>query len=184
MYAVHHAAHLLVSAGMDQTVCIWNVWSRDQKKARILSCHHGAVKDVKWSPYGLFVLSCGYDCTSRLIDVERGIETQVFNEDQVVGVVKFHPHNYNLFLSGGSKGHLKIWDIRSGKVVHNYLRNLDPILDAEFAVDAKRIISSSDVSKSNISENSIIVWDVSREIPLSNQVKFFTNAFWFVSLCF
>ncbi|KAF3661037.1 putative histidinol-phosphate aminotransferase, chloroplastic-like [Capsicum annuum] len=163
-------AHLLASAGMDQTVCIWNVWSRDQKKARVLSCHHGAVKDVKWSPYGLFVLSCGYDCTSRLIDVERGIETQVFNEDQVVGVVKFHPHNYNLFLSGGSKGHLKIWDIRAGKVVHNYLRNLDPILDAEFAVDAKRIISSSDVSKSNISENSIIVWDVSREIPLSNQV--------------
>ncbi|CAN4090265.1 unnamed protein product [Withania somnifera] len=163
-------AHLLASAGMDQTVCIWNVWSRDQKKARVLSCHHAAVKDVKWSPYGLFVLSCGYDCTSRLIDVERGIETQVFNEDQVVGVVKFHPDNYNLFLSGGSKGHLKIWDIRAGKVVHQYVRNLDPILDAEFTFDAKRIISTSDVSRSNISENSIIVWDVSREIPLSNQV--------------
>ncbi|XP_004236830.1 uncharacterized protein [Solanum lycopersicum] len=163
-------AHLLVSAGMDQTVCIWNVWSRDQKKARVLNCHKAAVKDVKWSPYGLFVLSCGYDCTSRLIDVEKGTETQVFNEDQVVGVVKFHPDNYNLFLSGGSKGHLKIWDIRAGKVVHQYVRNPDPILDAEFTVDAKRIISSSDTSKSNISENSIMVWDVSREIPLSNQV--------------
>ncbi|XP_015071883.1 WD repeat-containing protein 25 [Solanum pennellii] len=163
-------AHLLASAGMDQTVCIWNVWSRDQKKARVLNCHHAAVKDVKWSPYGLFVLSCGYDCTSRLIDVEKGTETQVFNEDQVVGVVKFHPDNYNLFLSGGSKGHLKIWDIRAGKVVHQYVRNPDPILDAEFTVDAKRIISSSDTSKSNISENSIMVWDVSREIPLSNQV--------------
>ncbi|XP_009784870.1 uncharacterized protein LOC107823534 [Nicotiana tabacum] len=163
-------AHLLASAGMDQTVCIWNVWSRDQKKARVLNCHHAAVKDVKWSPHGLFVLSCGYDSTSRLIDVEKGIETQVFNEDQVVGVVKFHPDNYNLFLSGGSKGHLKIWDIRAGKVVHQYVRNLGPILDAEFTVDAKRIISSSDVSKSNISENSIIVWDISREIPLSNQV--------------
>lgn len=168
-WSTNHA-HLLASAGMDQTVCIWNVWSRDQKKARVLSCHHAAVKDVKWSPYGLFVLSCGYDCTSRLIDVERGIETQVFNEDQVVGVVKFHPDNYNLFLSGGSKGHLKIWDVRAGKVVHQYVRNLGSILDAEFTVDAKQIISSSDVSKSNISENSIIVWDVSREIPLSNQV--------------
>lgn len=94
MYAIHHAAHLLVSAGMDQTVCIWNVWSRDQKKAHVLNCHKAAVKDVKWSPYGLFVLSCGYGNTSRLIDVEKGREIQVFNEDQVVEVVKYPPNNY------------------------------------------------------------------------------------------
>ncbi|XP_022880123.1 WD repeat-containing protein 25-like [Olea europaea var. sylvestris] len=166
-------AHLLASAGMDHTICIWNVWSRDQKYARVLKFHKAAVKDVKWSQQGLFVLSCGYDCMSRLIDVEKGTELQVFKEDQIVEVVRFHPHNFNLFLSGGSKGGLKLWDIRSGKVVHEYVRSLGPVLDVEFTVDGKNLITSSDVSKSNLSENSIIVWDVSRQIPLSNQVKFF-----------
>ncbi|KAL3652505.1 hypothetical protein CASFOL_002186 [Castilleja foliolosa] len=163
-------AHLLASAGMDHTVRIWNVWSKGQKQARVLNYHNAAVKDAKWSRQGLSLLSCGYDCMSRLVDVEKGTETQVFKEDQFVEVVNFCPDNYNLFLSGGSKGQVKLWDIRTGTVVHEYVRSLGPILDAEFTVDGKYLITSSDVSKTNLSENSIIVWDVSRQIPLSNQV--------------
>ncbi|GER48302.1 transducin/WD40 repeat-like superfamily protein [Striga asiatica] len=163
-------AHLLASAGMDHTVRIWNVWSTGQKQARVFNNHHAAVKDVKWSEHGLSVLSCGYDCTSRLVDVEKGMEVKVFKENQIVEVVKFCPDNYNLFLSGGSKGQLKLWDIRTGIVVHEYVRNLGPILDVEFTVDGKYLITSSDVSKTNLSENSILVWDVSRQVPLSNQV--------------
>ncbi|CAL0328904.1 unnamed protein product [Lupinus luteus] len=163
-------AHLLASAGMDHTVCVWNIWSRGQKKACVLNFHDSAVKDVKWSQQGPFLLSCGYDCTSRLVDVEKGLETQVFREDQVVGAIKFSPDNSNLFISGGSKGNIKLWDIRTGKVVHNYNRNLGPVLDVEFTMNGKQFISSSDVSGSNVSENSIIVWDVSRQVPLSNQV--------------
>ncbi|CAM8906293.1 unnamed protein product [Rhodiola kirilowii] len=137
MWSPTHS-HLLASAGMDNTVCIWNAWSQDQK-ARVLNNHTAA-------------------------------ETHVFEEDQVVGVVKFHPKNHNLFISGGSKGQLKLYDIRAGKVIHEYNRRLGPILDVEFINDAKQFVSSSDVSGSNISENSIIVWDVLRQVPLSNQV--------------
>ncbi|KAI8013688.1 WD repeat-containing protein 25 [Camellia lanceoleosa] len=163
---------------MDHTICIWSVWCRVQKKARVLNYHNAAVKDVKWSPQGLFVISCGYDCSSKLIDVESGLETQVFKEDQVVGVIKFHPNNSNLFLSGGSEGFLRLWDIRVGKVVHEYIRVLGSVLDIEFTIDAKQVISSSDISKGNISENSIIVWDISRQVPLSNQVRnFFVCSF-------
>ena len=138
---------------MDCEVFIWNVWCKDQKRARILSHHNAAVKDVKWSEFGWLVLSCGYDCCSRLADVERGTETQVFKEDQVVNVVKFHPENFNLFLSGGAKGQLRLWDIRTGKVAHEYVRQLGPIFDLEFALDSRQFISSSDVSTINISEN-------------------------------
>lgn len=155
---------------MDHTVCIWNVWSRDKKKACVLNFHNAAVKDVKWSQQGHTLLSCGYDCTSRLVDIEKGFETKVFSEDQIVGVIKFHPDNPNLFLSGGSKGHIKLWDIRTGKVANSFIRCLGPILDVEFTINGKQFISSSDVSGSNVSENSIIVWDVSRQVPLSNQV--------------
>ncbi|KAK9689043.1 hypothetical protein RND81_09G030900 [Saponaria officinalis] len=168
-WSTNHA-HLLASAGMDKTVYIWNVWSERQKKVREFTYHNGAVKDVRWSPHRNSILSCGYDCSSRLVDIEKGTESQVFSENQAVTAIKFHPRNPNLFLSGGSKGFLKLWDIRTGKTVHEYVRQLGPILDVEFMVDGKQFISSSDVSKTNLSENSLIVWDVSREVPLSNQL--------------
>lgn len=155
---------------MDHSICIWNPWSKNEKKARVLSHHTAAVKDVKWSALGLSLLSCGYDCSSRLFDIEKGLQTHMLKEDQVVGVVKFHPNNSNLFLSGGSKGVLKLWDIRTQKVAHQYVRGLGPILDVEFINGASQFISSSDVSKGNVTENSILVWDVSRQVPLSNQV--------------
>ncbi|WCJ31322.1 Transducin/WD40 repeat-like superfamily protein [Euphorbia peplus] len=163
-------AHLLASAGMDRTILIWNVWSRDQKIARVLRFHNAGVKDVKWCQNGLSLLSCGYDCVTRLIDVEKGIETQSFQEDQFVGAVRLHPENSNLFLSGGSKGCIRLWDIRTRKVVHDYNRGLGSILDIEFTTNGKHFISSSDVTGGNVSENSIVVWDVSRQVPLSNQV--------------
>ncbi|KAJ0261669.1 Transducin/WD40 repeat-like superfamily protein [Hirschfeldia incana] len=163
--------HLLASAGLDGAVYVWNVWSSGEKKVRSFLNHNAPVKDVKWSKQGLSLLSCGYDSTSRLFDVERGVETQAFKEDQVVGVVKFHPDNLNLFLSGGLKGSLRLWDVRSNRVVHEYIvKDLGPVLDVEFMPGGKRFISSSDVSGRNISENAVIVWDVSREVPLSNQV--------------
>ncbi|KAL6202266.1 hypothetical protein ACLB2K_025974 [Fragaria x ananassa] len=164
-------AHLLASASMDHTTCIWNVWNSDQKVARVLNFHNAAVKDVKWSWDGLFVLSCGYDSISRLVDVEKGMETQAFKEDQVVSVVKFHPENSKLFIAGGSRGSLKLWDVRNGMVVHDYIRGPDPILDVEFTKNGKQIISSSDVSGRNLSENSIVVWDVSREAGSGADVR-------------
>ncbi|XP_031738523.1 WD repeat-containing protein 25 isoform X2 [Cucumis sativus] len=163
-------AHLLASAAMDHTICIWNVWSTGQKLAFKSNFHNAAVKDVQWSQQGLSVLSCGYDCASRLIDVEKGTEVGVFKEDQGVAVVKFHPNNPNLFLSGGLKGSLRMWDMRIGKMVNKYNRRLGPILDVEFTPNSNQFISSSDVSTSNSSESSIIIWDVTREVPLSYQV--------------
>ncbi|KAK2639324.1 hypothetical protein Ddye_027119 [Dipteronia dyeriana] len=67
----------------------------------VLSFHNAAVKNVKWSQQGHFVLSCGYDHSLRLTDVEKSIGTQNFKEEYVVRVMKFHPDNSNLFLAGG-----------------------------------------------------------------------------------
>lgn len=148
------------------------MWSSGKKKARAFLHHNAPVKDVKWSKQGLSLLSCGYDCTARLFDVDRGVETQTFKEDQGIGAAKFHPDDSNLFLSGGFKGSLRLWDIRSNKVAHEYIReSLGPILDVEFISGGKRFVSCSDVSGSNISENAVIVWDLSREVPLSKQVS-------------
>ncbi|CAN6457876.1 unnamed protein product [Victoria cruziana] len=163
-------AHLLASAGMDQTICVWNVWTGGQKKVRTFHGHNAAVMDVRWSQHGLYLLTCGYDSRSRFFDVEKGVQIQHFEEDQIVRVIRFHPENSNIFFSGGSNGSLRLWDLRNNKVVKEYVRKLGPILDIDISVNGKQFISSSDVSKDNASENSIIVWDIARQIPLSYQV--------------
>ncbi|XP_052145688.1 uncharacterized protein LOC127764807 [Oryza glaberrima] len=168
-------AHLLASAGMDHTVHVFNVWNKGNTTARVFKFHTAAVKDVRWSLNGLSLLSGGFDCSLRLVDVEEGKEIKVFKEDQAVEVIKFNPSNSNLFLSGGSKGSLRLWDIRSGLVTKEYQRNLGTILDIEFSSDGKQFICSTDTSRSNVSENSIIIWDTLRQVPLSNQV--YTEAY-------
>ncbi|KAJ4977420.1 hypothetical protein NE237_002526 [Protea cynaroides] len=101
-------SHLLASVGMDHAVCVWNVWCRSQQKARVFKYHNAVVKDVRWSRQGLSLLSSGYDCSSRLVNVGKGIETQFFKEDQSVGVIKFHLDKDSLFISRGSKGLLRL----------------------------------------------------------------------------
>lgn len=163
--------HLLASAGMDHITYIWNVWNGvGQQKARLINHHNAAIKDVQWSKQGLHLLTGGYDKTSRLTDVETGSQIQVFSDDQIVSVLKFHPRESDLFLSGGSKGSLRLWDIRANKVAHEYLRGLGPILDIDFSYDGKHFASSCDISQTNSSEKSIVVWDFWTQVPLSNQV--------------
>ena len=57
---------------------IWNAWEHPGHQiARCLTCHTGAVKDVRWSLDGTSVLSCGFDETARLSDVETASQIQV-----------------------------------------------------------------------------------------------------------
>jgi len=72
------AGALLASAAMDHKVQIWNVWNApDQRVARTLTCHSAALKDVQWSSDGTSVLSCGFDQTIQLSDIESGSQLKV-----------------------------------------------------------------------------------------------------------
>jgi WD repeat-containing protein 25 len=155
---------------MDQTVIIWNVWNTKQPTAWVLKFHDAAIKDIRWAPQGLSVLSCGFDHVTRLVDVENGREIRSFQEDQFMETIRFCPSDPNLFLLGGSSGSIRLWDIRSGSVVKDYVKDLGAILDLEFSRDGRQFVSSSDESKSRISENCVVVWDDQRQISLSNQV--------------
>ena len=70
--AAQSYSHLLLSSSMDKTVRIWNGISKDGCCLKTLNCHMGAVKDAQWGRGGFSVLSCGYDKTARLCDVESG----------------------------------------------------------------------------------------------------------------
>lgn len=163
---------LLASGGMDCVAQVWDVWSSKPGSGAVRSfaSHSASIKDLQWSPDGCSLLTCGFDRTSRLHDLETGLETQVFKEDQYVNVIKFHPMQKELFLSGGSKGVLRLWDVRNGAVVQEYRKGQGQIMDADFNREGKHFVSASDIADRNSSDRTIIVWDFATQIPLSHQV--------------
>lgn len=72
-WCIPEFGHLLLSTSMDSTVRIWNVFSSTSNFCvQTLRFHKKAVKDAVWHETGRQVVSCGFDKTARLSDVERG----------------------------------------------------------------------------------------------------------------
>ena len=71
-WCVDEFSHLLLSGSMDRSVKIWNMFSSQNQCVKSFSNHEKAVKDVAWSSTGRQILSCSYDRTVRLTDVEKG----------------------------------------------------------------------------------------------------------------
>ncbi|KAI5075431.1 hypothetical protein GOP47_0009507 [Adiantum capillus-veneris] len=162
---------LLASAGLDCAARVWDTWSKKPSLGAVRSfISDSAAKDMQWSPDGRCLLTCGFDQTSRLNDLETGLETQVFKEDQIVNVIKFHPVQTDLFLSGGSKGVLRLWDVRSGAVAQEFRKGQGQIMDVDFDREGKHFVSASDIADRNSSDRTIIVWDFATQLPLSHQI--------------
>ena len=62
---------LLASASMDGTVLVWDPFAR-RKCIQVLEGHGGAVREAKWNLTGDQILSCSYDKTVKLWDVQTG----------------------------------------------------------------------------------------------------------------
>lgn len=66
-------SHLLATCSMDKSVKIWSIFDNNERKLiQCFSDHLKAVKDVLWSGCGTKVLSCSYDKTVHIYDVEKG----------------------------------------------------------------------------------------------------------------
>lgn len=64
-------SNLLISASMDHVVCVWDTY-KSGVCAQRFTRHSEAVKDCRWSLCGSQVLTCGYDKTARLFNLETG----------------------------------------------------------------------------------------------------------------
>ena len=64
-------SNLLISASMDHVVCVWDT-HKSGVCAQRFTRHSEAVKDSRWSLCGTQVLTCGYDKTARLFNLETG----------------------------------------------------------------------------------------------------------------
>ncbi|CAH1792307.1 unnamed protein product [Owenia fusiformis] len=166
-------SHLLASASMDGCVKIWNAFSSTQNYCvQTLTSHNKAVKEAVWNQDGRKVLSCGYDTTAKLHDVETGKQLMSVNHDSCVSTIKQHPVNTNCFVTG-SNNHIHMWDTRSpGELsqIYTYKDKFGQVQDLLFINHAEQLVSCNDMVSRNMSDRNIMCWDVKTGVVLSNQV--------------
>ncbi|PNW84243.1 hypothetical protein CHLRE_04g226450v5 [Chlamydomonas reinhardtii] len=157
--------HLLLSAGMDGKVKIWDVYGSG-KCMRTYLGHSKGVRDVCFSNDGRRFLSTGYDKNIRLWDTETGQCIKSFNTGKVYYCVKFHPSDdkQNVFMSGCQDKKIYQFDTDTGESVQEYNYHLGPVNSVTFIDDGRQFVSTSD-------DKTIRVWEFG--IPV--QIKYIAD---------
>ncbi|PIA62030.1 hypothetical protein AQUCO_00200193v1 [Aquilegia coerulea] len=145
--------HLLLSAGMDSKVKIWDVFN-SQKCMRTYMGHGKAVRDISFSNDGTKFLSAGYDKNIKYWDTETGQVISSFSTGKIPYVVKLNPDDdkQNILLAGMSDKKIVQWDMNSGQITQEYDQHLGAVNTITFFDDNRRFVTSSD-------DKSLRVWE-------------------------
>ncbi|XP_068669647.1 uncharacterized protein [Aristolochia californica] len=145
--------HLLLSAGMDTKVKIWDVFNSG-KCMRTYMGHSKAVRDISFSNDGTKFLSAGYDKNIKLWDTETGKVISTFSTGKIPYVVKFNPDEdkQNILLAGMSDKKIVQWDMNTGDITQEYDQHLGAVNTITFVDNNRRFVTSSD-------DKSLRVWE-------------------------
>lgn len=147
------SGHLLLSAGMDTKVKIWDVHGSG-KCMRTYMGHSKAVRDIAFNNDGSRFLTTSYDRKIKLWDTETGHVISSFSTGKIPYVVKFNPSDdkQNVFLAGMSDKKVVQWDINTGEINQEYNQHLGAINTITFVDNNRRFVTSSD-------DRSLRVWE-------------------------
>ncbi|XP_058084919.1 uncharacterized protein LOC131232595 isoform X2 [Magnolia sinica] len=145
--------HLLLSAGMDTKVKIWDVFNSG-KCMRTYMGHSKAVRDISFSNDGTKFLSAGYDKNIKYWDTETGKVISTFSTGKIPYVVKLNPDEdkQNILLAGMSDKKIVQWDMNSGEITQEYDQHLGAVNTITFVDNNRRFVTSSD-------DKSLRVWE-------------------------
>lgn len=155
--------HLLLSAGLDGQIKIWDVYN-SKKCMRTYLGHNKGVREVQFSKDGHRFLSTGYDRVIKLWDTETGKVISSFGEGKMSYCVRFKPDQQNVLMAGTHDKKILQWDMDTGDLVQEYDYHLAAINTITFIDDSRRFVSTSD-------DKTIRVWEFG--IPV--QVKYIAD---------
>ncbi|XP_056152193.1 WD repeat-containing protein 25 isoform X1 [Lampris incognitus] len=166
---VPHLSHLLLSASMDKTVKVWD-GADSGRCLRVYSCHSGAVRDACWTPCGQRLLTCSFDNTARLVDVDTGQQIVKLDNQFKLMCVALHPTDRDVFLCGGYSSVVNAWDSRNCKVVKVYKARIQQTLDIMFLQGGAEFVTSTDSVSRDSADRTLIAWDYQTTAKVSNQI--------------
>jgi len=144
----------LATGGKDGVVNIWKIGEPDNlsqffqpEPYRTFGGKDGHIADIlclSWSESrSNLLLSASMDRTVRLWDVNKNECKHIFQLEDVVTAVQFHPKNEELFITGSLDNKLKVWNVVEKKIVCVTVVNCGFITSAAFDTDGSGIIVGS-----------------------------------------
>eukprot|EP00877_Chromochloris_zofingiensis_P007991 jgi/Chrzof1/3445/Cz12g25200.t1 len=157
--------HMLLSAGLDGKVKIWDVFGNG-KCMRTYLGHSKGVRDINFTNDGRKFVSVGYDKNIRLWDTETGQVIQTINNNKLYYCGVFHPDNdkQNVLMAGCADKRIYQFDLDTGDAVQEYNYHLGAVNTVTFFDEGRRFVSSSD-------DKTLRVWEFG--IPV--QVKYIAD---------
>lgn len=156
------SGHLLLSAGMDAKVKLWDV-NGSRKCLRTFLGHSAAVRDICFNNDGTRFLTCSYDRYIKLWDTETGQCLGAYTTKKLPYCVKFHPDadKQNIFIAGQADKQAVQWDIESGTPVQFYNQHLGAVNTVTFCDQNRRFVTTADDKK-------MLVWEYGIPVPIKH----------------
>ncbi|MGI0495461.1 NB-ARC domain-containing protein [Alkalinema pantanalense CENA528] len=133
---------LLVSAGTDRTLKLWNVITGECLTT--LHGHRSWIWKVAVHPNGKWIASASYDCTVKMWDLETGQCLQTLKEHpSSVLSVTFSPDGQWL-ASGGYDRIIKLWNPYTGQCLHTFQAHINRVWTVTFSPDSQWLLTGGD----------------------------------------
>ena len=128
----------VTSGCSDNTVCIWNVASGEEKKR--LEGHSNHVTSVAFSPDGKYVVSGSLDKTVRIWNVATEAVPKILKgHTDRINSVAFSPDG-KYVASGSYDKTARIWNIETQKIMHILENRKDIVTSVAFSPDGKYMV--------------------------------------------
>jgi len=159
------SAHLLLSAGLDGKIKIWNVFKNRKCLATYMG-HNMAVRDITFSNDGKTFVSSGFDKNIKVWDTETGKVKCVIKHNKMGFSLRIHPDTdkQHVLLVGCSDRKIYQFDINTGDIVQEYDRHLDAVNSITFVNHDRWFLTTSD-------DKTIRVW----EYGIPEQIKYIAD---------
>lgn len=161
--AITPNGRFIVSGSRDKTLRLWNIatgkclWTSEK--------HNNVITAVAVTPDGRFVLSGHDEENLYLWDINTGkrverkyygasLERLGFTSTAVTALVISPDGQW--IASGGRDSTVRLWNFKSGEVIHVYKGHEGAVTSVALTADGKRVISSSD-------DETVRAWDLETE---------------------
>ena len=135
---------LLVSTSFDYSVLVWQLG--ELRELQQLSGHEAAVNVAKFSTSGKLLATAGDDAKIFLWHFKKSdsfLENKIILNDHTAKIVDIDFSKDEQFLASASWDHtIKIWNIKTGKVVKSIVGHDGPVNSVKFSDDGQHLYSA------------------------------------------